>query len=342
MANELNVGVVGAGWPAQQHIKGYRKLEGVRVRALCDADAARLQRVAGEFEVERCYTSFEQMLEREPLDAVSVCTPNFLHCEMSVKALERGKHVLCEKPMAMNAAQARRMREAAGRSGRVLMVCQQRRFQPEARELQRRIAAGEFGALYFARAWWTRRAGIPGLGGWFTQKQKSGGGVLIDIGVHMLDLAMWMLGFPEPREVSAAHGSRFGRHGRGVGWKWHPDDPAGTFDVEDYAAAFVRFDNGAALALHCSWASHIKKDSLGLELWGETAGATLGPLEIFTERDGQAVDLAPAVAAAAAFDGAVAHFISCARDGEPPLCPPEQSVRVMELIDRIYEAGART
>jgi len=340
MAERIRLGLVGAGWPAWQHIKGYGRIEDVEVAALCDSDEARLQEIGKEYKIPHRYSAFEEMLEKESLDAISVCTPNVLHADMTIRALEKGLHVLCEKPMASSSAMAREMVKKQKETGKILMVGYHRRFGADARFLKAYIDRGEMGELYFARAWWVRRAGIPGMGGWFTNKQMSGGGALIDIGVHILDLGLWFFGYPEIKNLSSSWGSRFGVKGEGS-WDEIPGNKKGDpcFDVDDYALAHMTFGNGKSLFLQCSWASHIKEEEAGIEIWGDKCGATLEPLQIFTTRKGVLEDRVPKMTDKNHFDEETRHFIHCIRTGETPISPAEDGLKTMEVIERIYQEG---
>ncbi|MBD3242850.1 MAG: gfo/Idh/MocA family oxidoreductase [Chitinivibrionales bacterium] len=340
MASKVRVGVIGAGWPAWQHMKGYQKVDGVEVVALCDVNEARLQGIADEYGVPKRYVSYEDMLQKEQPDAVSVCTPNALHSEMSIACMRAGAHVLCEKPMAASSEQARAMIDARDETGRLFMMGYMRRFGGEPRLLKRYIEKGRLGGIYFARTWTRRRHFIPGMGGWFTQKKLSGGGVLIDMGVHLLDLTLWLMGYPEVAEVCGASGSTFGS--RGLGYHGTPvrqPDGSVLFDVDDYASAIVKFANGATLLFHGSWASHIKHDESSLELWGETAGARLNPLELYTAEDGVLQDIVPQTPKVNLFEAETAHFIECVRSGAQPMATAEEGLRTVELIERIYESS---
>ena len=345
MSNKITVGLAGAGWPTWQHLKGYRNVEDVEVSALCDSDPERLERIADEYGVPKRYVSFDEMLDQESLDAVSVCTPNYLHSVMAIKALEKGLHVLCEKPMADSAQGARAMLEASRKAGKALMVAHMLRFKPGMQFLKKLIQDGDLGEVYFVRAWWIRRSGIPGMGGWFTTKAQSGGGALIDIGVHILDLALWLLDFPEPKKALGSFGDRFAYRRKGMMDFGTMDlEKIGTLcDVEDFTVGHVAFDRGRSLSLQCSWASHIKGYEDGIEVWGEEGGAKLkveeNVLEIYKDQESLPVDIRPQLPEINPFDEETRHFIECIRNGTPPLCRPEEGVRTMEVIEMIYGSG---
>jgi predicted dehydrogenase len=340
MDKKVRVGVVGAGWPSWQHIKGYKKLEEVELSALCDKNPEQLSKIADEYEIPNRYTSFEEMLEKEKMDAVSICTPNILHGPMAVSAMEAGLHVHVEKPMCVNSDVGRKMVETSKRTGKLCMIGYQRRFGEEAHYLKRFIEEGRMGEVYLARAWWVRRKGIPGMGGWFTTKAQSGGGALIDIGVHVLDLALWFMGYPKPEHVSGSYGSRFGVKGKGgSNFAWRAENTSKNFDVDDYAVGHVDFGGGRSLMLQTSWASHIKTDEVGIELWGEEAGARLFPLEIFTDDGPAAQNIAPVFGKLYAFDASTRHFIDCIKGRAECISPPEEGLRTIEIIEQIYNSG---
>jgi predicted dehydrogenase len=340
MGKKFKVGLVGAGWPCWQHIKGYKKYAGVEVRALCDADQEKLMRTAEEYDVPQRYLSFEEMLNKEELDAVSVCTPNFLHAPMAIAAMRRGLHVLCEKPMASTVDMAKEMARVQKETGVVLMISHQRRFTPQSQYLKNIIRKGELGEIYYVRGTWVRRQGIPGMGGWFTQKEKSGGGALIDIGVHVLDLSMWLMDHPDPLCVQSIVGSKFGVHGKGAsGYAVDTGIQKKSFDVDDYVFSQINFKNGCAMQLQCSWAGHIKQEEFNIEIWGTQGGARLNPFEIYSEQNGVIVDITPKFPEINSFDIELRAFLDSAINGVAAPSTPDQGVKTMEIIDMIYRSG---
>ena len=339
-AKRLKVGVVGLGM-GRAHIEGWREHAQVDVVAIADSDAERLAQIGEKFGIEGRYASAEAMLAANRLDVVSICTPNKFHKDLTLAALAAGCHVLCEKPIAMSAAEGREMLAAAERAGRRLMINFSYRFSAQSRALKAQVDAGVFGDFYFGRSVWHRRRGMPGFGGWFGTKALSGGGPLIDLGVHRLDLALWLMGYPKPTWVMGSTYDPIAREAA---------DKAGkTFDVEDLAAAFIRFDNGATLALEASWAANIQEAELmETRLLGTRAGLLQKNLDagyrfdahIFTELNGAAFDMhlnpPPGKAPSAMHDYAEAILA-----GTPHPAPGEEGLRVMEILDAIYES-ART
>lgn len=280
------------------------------------------------------------------LDAISVCVPNHLHAEVSIAALDAGLHVLCEKPMALNAGEAEKMVAAAKRSGKFLMMGFNNRFRSDSMAMKKLIGDGMYGDIYFARAGWLRRAGIPGRGSWFTTKAKSGGGALIDIGVHALDLSTWLMGTPEPVSVMGVTYAKFGVDpSRGAG-DWGEKVAGGIFDVDDLASAMIRFGNGATLLLEASWASHVERDEMFVELMGTEAGSTTSGTPprttIYTERAGitQDITLLPEPQpAGSAHYYEVEQFVRCVQQNRPPTSTGEDGLRIMRILDGIYASA---
>jgi len=295
-----------------------------------DIDSERARKVAQEYSIPKYFTDYSKLLKLD-IDAVSVCTPNFLHSEMTVAALRAGKHVLCEKPMAVNAREAEEMVKVARETGKKLMIAFCNRFRSHPQLLKRYIEKGELGEIYYVRAGWLRRKNIPGMGGWFTTKAISGGGTLIDLGVHVLDLVLWLMGNPRAVLVAGATYTKFGNR---IPLK------KGTFDVEDFACAFIRLETGASLVLEVSWASHIKESTgIYISLLGTDGGAELWPLRIYTEKHGSFVDLEPRLEEVSGYEEEVAHFVECILEDKEPMATPEQGLEVTRILDAIYSSA---
>lgn len=345
---KVKVAVVGTGGIAQEHIAAYLHNPRVELYAFCDVSEKNLRAAGEKYGVERLYTSEPEMLAALPeLDAVSVCTWNCAHAECAITALKAGCHVLCEKPMAVNAAQAKRMAEAAGSSGRLLMIGFVRRFGNDCAVLKDFIDQGYFGDIYYAKASYLRRCGNPG--GWFGDKDRSGGGPLIDLGVHIIDLVRYVMGNPKPVSVYGAAfrelgGRRNLKAGTG-GYVSVGKSAEDVSDVEDMAAALIRFDNGAVLSIETSFDLHMERDKSGIELFGTKAGAKLDPeLKIYTEINDYLTNVQLASPTALSFQGLfqkeIDHFISCILDGAPCRAPAEDGVALMEILDAVYRSAA--
>jgi len=336
MAKRVRVGVIGAGAIGPAHINGFRQASGAELTAVCDVDKARAEAAAAEFAVSHVYTDYRKMLADGVVDAVSVCTPNNTHMRITIDALAAGKHVLCEKPLAMNGRQARRMVEAARRARRILMTGQCMRYAGDTQFLKRLIEAGRLGEIYYARAVMLRRAGIPK--GWFQDRKQSGGGPIVDLAVHVLDLMWWVMGMPRPATAFGATFDHLGSSGQGTG-DWGVSSGAGEFSVEDLGVALVRFADGRAVGVEVSWATHTE-DMFGLRFFGTKGGAQLFPrLVLYETQEGANIDLTPHVSKVDGYAGETKHFVSCVLQGRQPISPGSQAVVVMDMLDAIYKSA---
>ncbi len=287
MSPTLRAGVVGLGWAGQQHMAAYARHPDVELVAIAGLEDGP-RRTLGEslgVPVEGRYRGYAEMIDSAGLDVVSVATPTALHAPVAVAALRAGVHVLSEKPMAENAERAAEMVAAARANDRVLDVSFNHRRRGDVKALKQLVDDGLLGEIYYAKAGWLRRSGIPGLGTWFTRQALAGGGPMMDIGVHMLDMALHLMGEPGAETVSAATYAEFGPRGRGgsATRAAATPDASGTvpYEVEDLSTAFVRLAGGATLLLEASWASYVERDSLYVVLYGSEGGAVLGSPEVW-------------------------------------------------------------
>jgi len=325
------------GW---SHAKEFRDHPNAQLVAVADVDKQRIEERARELDPTNRYGSAEDMLENESLDAVCVATPNKFHKPLTIAALEAGCHVLCEKPMALNGREARQMLDAARKADKRLMINFSFRFTPQSCALKKQVDDGLLGDIYFAETIWLRRRGVP-MRPSFVQREISGGGPLIDLGVHRLDLALWLMGYPKPVWVM---GKTYD-HLSPKRLK-QADFP---YDVEDMAAAFVTFENGACLQLQASWESHIKERELMVtRLLGTKGGLVQRNLEetykfqaeTFFDRDGVQCNMIPHESIPAPAN-AVAHFVDCIVQDKPHTATGEEGLIVMKLLDAIYESSKK-
>ena len=215
MKKTIRLGIIGTGSIGGAHLAASRECSGIEVAAVCDVDPGRGRRAAKEHGVPHVFTDHRTMLAEDVVDAVSVCTPNNTHMLLTLDAIKAGKDVLCEKPIVLNAQQAKRMVDAAKAGRRILMTAQSARYSSEAQFVKRLADAGRFGELYYGKAIWFRRDGIPR--GWFQDRKQSGGGPLIDLGVHAIDLLWWLMGRPKPVSAYGVTFDHLGRTGQGMG-----------------------------------------------------------------------------------------------------------------------------
>lgn len=342
----LRVGVIGAGGIAQYgHLPAYQKTPGMEVVAIADINEKKLAYVADKFGIPRTFTDYHELLGQDDIDLVSVCTPNYLHREMSVNALKAGKNVLCEKPVAVKGEDAKAIIAAAEASGKIFMGAFCQRFSGASQVLKRFIEDGKFGDIYYVKGGYIRRRGIPGLGGWFTTKAKSAGGCMLDIGVHALDRMYWLMGAPEPVAVSGTMFQAFKDNAIDGGWP--PLDSRvgdvfpGINDVEDMASGYVHFANGATLLIEASWAGNCEPTSY-TQLFGTKAGALEDSrgLTIFGEDAGSLLDIQPQVDTRIdTFQAEIAHLADCIRSGKKPLTKPQEIINVAKIIEAVYKSA---
>ena len=349
---ELRVGVVGIGWAGQQHLKAYDSLPGVRIVSLAGMEQELRDSLQAEYSIPNAFADWKDMLEHGGLDAISVAVPTFLHAPIAVAALERGIHVLSEKPIARNAAEGQAMVDAARKAGRVLDVAFNHRRRGDIQALKGVIDDGGLGRPYYAKASWLRRSGIPTLGSWFTNPELAGGGPLADIGVHALDYALHLLGEPKVVAVSAATHSELGPQGRGGGKEYSALASAHAFEVEDFASAFLRLEGGGTLLIEASWATYRETDDLlDFTVYGTDGGAELkvqgapfpavGQLRVFTDKDGESADYVPPVLPGRAHDAVVEDFITAVRGGEAVWGEHDGSLALYraQIIDACYQSA---
>ncbi|MCL1856900.1 MAG: Gfo/Idh/MocA family oxidoreductase [Kiritimatiellaeota bacterium] len=338
------VGCGGIAWGC--HVPYYKRDARVEVVAVCDivkgkAEAMRKER----FPKAAVYADYREVMARKDVDAVDICTPNDLHSEIAVAALKAGKHVMCEKPDAVSPEKAEAMKAASEKSKKLLMVMRNNRFAGASQFARKYIEAGRMGEIYAGRCGWQRRRGIPGKGGWFTTKAKSGGGPLIDLGVHMIDLAVWLMGSPRPVAVS---GNTFCKFANDDGAsdsehaKFGEVKADGIFDVEDLAMGLIRFDNGAVLQIEFSWASNIKAETRFVELRGTKAGMNWkdGNVEFYSEENGVLTDVAPAgVMPDHGHDGNLKNFVDVLCGVAEPSYTPRQGVDMIKILAALYASA---
>ncbi|WP_248761215.1 Gfo/Idh/MocA family protein [Pseudarthrobacter sp. SSS035] len=348
----LRVGVVGLGWAGQQHLKAYSQIEGVEIVALAGMEDELRDELAQEYSIPNEFLSWEELLELDGLDAVSVAVPTFLHAPIAIAALERGLHVLSEKPIARNGEEGQRMVDAARRASRVLDVAFNHRRRGDIQVLKGIIERGDLGRPYYAKASWLRRSGIPKLGSWFTNKEMAGGGPLADIGVHVLDYALYLLGEPKVVSVSAATHAELGPRGRGGNDRYTALSTNFAYEVEDFASAFIRLEGGATLIIEAGWASYREEaDLMDFSVFGTDGGADLravgasmtpiADLRVYTEKDGKNADYTPAAEPGRAHQAVVEDFVTVVRGGETVWGVHDGSLALSRarIIDACYQSA---
>ena len=353
---ELSAGIIGSGGISDYHIKGYLKA-GVKVEAVSDPLIERAKAQAAKHGIKKVFYSAEEMLEKCPeISLVSICTPNKYHCEYAVKTLRSGRHVFCEKPPALNAAETERMQKESEKTGKILMFNFNNRARPESQALMRCIKNGEVGKINSVQAVWVRRCGLPALGGWFTQKNLSGGGPVIDL-LHMLDLSLYFMEFPEPEWVLAQTFNDFSGNPDFKGPWGIPETGGAKMDVETAAHAFIRFKSGQVLFSRMSWAEMVKREEVSVTFQGKKSGGMVRRLfgrdgidstatddcEIYALENGVPVNRKIIVEPDEKMgrERSVANFVNTVKGKEKSFSTPAEAVILMKIIDGLYRSAEK-
>ncbi|AJY76672.1 Gfo/Idh/MocA family protein [Paenibacillus beijingensis] len=344
--SQLKVGVIGAGSISGAHLGAYAANPDIELVAICDLNEQRAQETSAKYGIPNVYTDYRELLASSDAEAVSVCTWNNTHAEISIAALEAGKHVLCEKPLCKTVEEALRVQDAVRRSGKLLQVGVVRRYASNTDVVRRFVDAGELGDIYYAKASCLRRLGNPG--GWFSDRERSGGGPLIDLGVHIIDACWYLMGRPKVKSVSGNTYRKLGNRSniQNLSFYKAADYDAERNDVEDLANALIRFENGASLFVDVSFTLHAKQDSISVQLFGDKGGAELEPeLRIVTERHDTIMNITPQVDHLSfdfvqAFGREIAHFADSCRGLKETLSPVEDGVELIKMLTAIYESAA--
>lgn len=348
------IAVIGAGGMLEYHAKGFQAA-GAEIVAIADVNAEAAAKAAKTWNAKQSYTDVSEMLEKSSAEAVSIIVPNKFHAPLAIQCLNAGKHVFCEKPPALNAAEVEEMIVAAKSSGKHLLFNFNNRARPESYAMMKLIEDGTIGEINSAQAKWIRRTGIPGFGGWFTTKALSGGGPLIDL-LHMVDLAMHFMGYPEPAHVLGQTFDDFITDKNFKGPWGIPDKADGTTDVETAAHGFVTFKNGQTLSLQVSWAEMVKREEVSVVFQGKKGGGKVERLfeedgvdntaidtcEIYIQESGKSINKEIKVDECEDMGRArsAQNFVMAIEGKEPPLNTPDQALSLMKVIDAIYQSAA--
>jgi predicted dehydrogenase len=343
MSQSIRIGIIGAGAIGNAHMGAFCKLEGAVVAAITDTFLPLAEQRAQEHRIPQVHQSPEALLLDPGIDAVVIAVPNKFHAPLAIEALGQGKHVLLEKPMSINSDSARQILEAKEKSGKILMMAHQMRWEGLSRALKQHIENGKLGTIYNAKTGWLRKKGIPGWGSWFTRMEESGGGPLIDIGVHMLDLTLYLMGNPKPVSVFGSTYAEFGPKRQGIG-NWGTPNWEGYYDVEDLASALIKFDNGATLSLEVSWAAHtagLSEDPFVYLMGTEGGGSMVGSTGKLVSHEGNII-IESSIAPLEGEDSRTLlskHFLECIREGKEPITTALSGYTNNRILDAIYESS---
>jgi predicted dehydrogenase len=325
---EIRVGMLGLGAIAQVvHLPILTQIEGVRLMAVCDADHAKARAIANRFGIPRVHSNDEQVVRSDDLDAIVICTPSHLHEAQAIAALESGKHVLVEKPLALDAASADRVIRAAARAERTLMVAMNNRFRPDTVALKPFAQGGELGEIFIVRGAWLNRKTRVVRPTWRHRKATAGGGAMMDLGVQTLDLALWIVGFPRVASIMAHM-----HQGEGM-------------EVEDTAAMLVRLQNGGVITLTVSWSLVSERDRHYLRVLGTRGSANISPLGVYKEVETGLLDVTPNLPVGrenpytASYRQELTHFMQVVSGELPPADLPWEQVELMRIVALAYQSA---
>lgn len=344
---KLKVGIIGVGSISHFHIESYLNNENVQLAAFCDINKDRLKEKSEKYNISHTFTDYNEMLKMKNLDAVSICTWNNSHAPIAIAALKAGKHVLNEKPLCITVNEALEVEKAVEESGKILQVGFVRRSSSNTKTIKEFIDNGELGEIYYAKTSCIRRIGNPG--GWFADIEKSGGGPLIDIGVHVIDLAWYLMGKPEVKSVTGNVYKKLGNLSniKDKAIYKAADYSAEKNDVEDLANALIKFKNGASLFVDASYSLYVEKDYTSIEVFGREGGAAIEPkCKVFTQKYDHLIDIVPVIDNPTmnfekSFQNEIDSFVSCCLFGTENISPAADGVMMMKILRAIYESAQK-
>jgi len=339
---KFRVAFIGCGGIAQTHIAALRTMPDVDIVGGVDIDPVRIKQMEEVHKIPAVYTDWKKMLKEVKPDAVSVCTPNGIHAAPTIDALNAGAHVIVEKPMAPTPAECQKMIDTAKKNKKKLTIGFQYRYHPNSQFLKRAADAGEFGNIMFVKCQALRRRGIPNWGV-FGQKKLQGGGPMIDIGVHVIEMAHYVMGSPKPVAATGNIWTYLGNKPSTTVSQW-PNWDYKTYTVEDLAVGHIRFENGAVLHIESSFCAHIEKDVWNFNMLGDKGGNNWDPPQIFTDRAGTMINSAPGYVGGGGdfpsmFKAKLRNFIDAATKGTSQEAPGEAGLAVQKILDGVYRSA---
>ncbi len=345
----IRVGVVGLGYAGSTHMKAFAQNPAAQLVAIAGKEADRLVDLSKEYGVEKTAEDWEALVADSSLDAISIATPNALHHPIAVAALNSGKHVFCEKPLSITAQQAREMVAAAEANNRILEVAFNYRRRQDIGMAHDLVSQGKLGRVYHSRISWKRRAGIPGLTSWFTSQALAGGGAAIDLGPHIIDSLLYILGEPRVSSVSAVMHGELGRAGYGAMDSARQMQGTGAFEVEDLCSAILRLEDGSSVALEITWASHaVDDEDISFELLGVNQGlrifipryASEDTLTMFYDEGGQHLSNTPRLTSTSTGHmEVVREFVEHIVSGDFKAHTGKYALHRTEILDGLYRSA---
>lgn len=342
---KVKVAVIGCGMIAgSQHVPAYFKNPDADIKYLIDIKKERAQALAERYNVPYVLEDYREILDDKEIEAVSVCTPNDLHAPIAIDFLNAGKNVLCEKPASVNIKLVKRMKEAADKSGKILNIGVVNRFNTAVNKIKEMIDNGELGDIYHIYCSFRAHRSIPGLGGQFTTRSKAGGGVLIDWGVHFIDLIFYCIGLPKVLTVSGEVYGELGKEMEDYSYldMWAgPPDYKGTFDVEDFVTGLVRTE-GPTISLNGAWAQNIGESAMFVEFLGNKAGIKLqygGDFKVYSAKNGVLYETMPTFTKADMFYEEIDSFLKSAAENTRNRANIDNVIITSQVMDAIYESS---
>lgn len=328
---KLKIAMVGGGGIAQiAHLPNWTKMDDVELVALCDVDKGKVGYLTDKFKIQHWYYVLDEMLKKEKIDAIHICTPNLHHFPMAYLALTKGVHVLVEKPIALNSKDAKTLADYALQNKLTLMVGMHNRFRDDVRMLRNFLAQNEIEDVFYIKAGWLKKWEKNQASGWTSEKKSSGGGVLIDIGIQLLDLAMFIMNFPKLKKV------------RLYDYHLNPD-----INVEDAALAVIETAKGQTITIEVSWKMYLEKDTVYTHIYGKNGAAKLNPLRLNKEMHGNLVNVSPLDQHSkldqikTAYSKELRHFVKVVNGERENLSSATDALKVMQIIDALYNSALR-
>ncbi len=325
---KVKIGVIGLGGVAQLiHLPNLSKMQNVDLCSVAEINKNRLQTIAEKFNVKNRYVNYKDLLEKCDVDAVIIATPTSTHTEIAIDCLNAGKDVLVEKPLAKTYAETKKIVDAAKKSKRKLMVGMNLRYRPDTMLLRSFINSNEIGEPFYVKCGWIRKQSSSEK--WFTKKEESGGGVIIDLGIHVLDLALWLLDFPEISSVSSQNFHHF------------------TKNVEDTSISCIKCLNSAVINMEVSWSLPVEKDNFFLEVYGTKGSFSINPFKLYKKVENDYINLTPTqvdspqVLFKKSYLNELKSFIGAIKGLNPVFSPGEEALHRMKIIETMYQSAEK-
>lgn len=335
---KIKIGILGTGTISESHIRAYLNNPQAEIVAIADSNNVRLQEIGNKYNIAKRYLSAQELLDKEKLDAVSVCSFPKNHVELALLALEKDLNILVEKPLGVNYKETVKLTEAVKKHGKVGMVGMTHRYRNDVKVLKALIDSGDLGKIHHVRAKLVSRRGSPL--GWFTDKDYAGGGCLFDIGVHLLDLAWYLAGTPTPKTVSGHTITSVGAYNTLTLNRWRSSHPynqdQSIFDVDDFAAAFIRFEDDISMNFEVGWAVNGPgDDGLHVDIFGDKGGISLSPAAFYTEKNDVLMEAKLTYHNNDWFQDEINHYLECVVAQKEPISPIRQGSTVIQMLEAI-------